>query len=68
MNIDDRTGVVGEKKYSSVWESTPHWTYRRSDLYPNGTGLGKNFDLRSVRDTFYGRLCGFVNRVKRHLP
>lgn len=68
MNVDDRADMVGKKGNSSVWESTPHWTYARSDRNPSGGGVGEDFDPRSVKDTLYGRLCGLANRIKRHLP
>lgn len=68
MNTENQPETVGKKRYSSIWESTPHWTYARRDRYPSGSGLGEYFDIGSVRDTFYGRLCGLVNRIKRHLP
>lgn len=68
MNSENQPEAVGQKAYSSVWESTPHWTYVRRDRYSSGSGLGEYFVPESVRDTFYGRLTSLVNRIKRHLP
>lgn len=68
MHTKNQPETVGKEKYSSIWESTPHWTYAKRDRYPRGTGLGEYFDPGSVRDNFQGRLHGFFNRVKRQLP
>lgn len=68
LNTTIQPEAVGDEKCSSIWESTPHWTYAKRDRYPRGTGLGKYFDPGSVRDTFYGRMCNLVNRIKRLLP
>ncbi len=67
MNTKKQPEAIGNKKFSSIWESTPHWTYAKRDRNPHGTGLGEYFDPGSVRDTFQGRLHGFLNRIKRLL-
>jgi|GEM_PF-3454623 len=64
MNTKKQPETVGNEKYSSVWESTPHWTYARRDRYPSGTRLDEYFNSGSVRDTLRGRLYGFLNRIK----
>ena len=67
-NDQHRSDMAGNDKRTSIWESTPHWTYRRADRYRGGTALGEDFDPRSVQDTLYGRMCGLANRIKRNLP
>ena len=68
LNTKIQPEAVGDEKYSSIWASTPHWTYAKRDRYPRGTGLGEYFDPWSVRDTLYGHLYGLANRIKRNLP
>lgn len=62
-----RLSSVRKNDDGTIVESRALWNNAKGRDYPDGTGIGVDFNPGSVRDTFKGRLHGFFNRVKREL-
>lgn len=68
MNPDNPASASApEEAPAIIGQSITHWNDPRRNRHPGGKRISKDFDQRRVRDTFYGRLLGLLNRIRRTL-